>query len=176
MSYVPPPSIQRNAKSSKSVWLIVLFVGAAACFVLIVGAAVLYPVFAEANKRAKVATTVSTFHEGAYALLIYASAHDYRMPPHLSTIEDFSQATGGITHPGFYLKTSNPAGGLALPNPNLEGVDLNLIAEPERVAVIYETRDWGDGGRVTAFLDGQTKMVVPFDPATGLEVKLNPAP
>ena len=99
MAQFPPPAEQPK-KNTTVVVIVVLVVVVGFCFFIAIGAAILFPVFAQAKLAARKASTMATAKTLSLSLLMYSSDNDDRFPPQLSTSEDLLQVAEQYSPPG----------------------------------------------------------------------------
>jgi hypothetical protein len=123
-----------------------------------IGAAILFPVFAQAKLAAQKTVALSNAKQLSIAVLMYENDNDDRLPKANS-----QTAVRATIHP--YLKNDelwkspNPAKAEFLFNMALSGVNLTTLPDPANMPVIYESAPWADGTRVVAFADGHATRV-----------------
>ncbi|HXH62200.1 MAG TPA: hypothetical protein VNI20_12690 [Fimbriimonadaceae bacterium] len=173
MAQFPPPAEQPK-KNTTVVVIVVLVVVVGFCFFIAIGAAILFPVFAQAKLAARKASTMATAKSLSLSLLMYSSDNDDRFPPQLSTSEDLLQVAEQYSPPGrLDVSSKNPDGGGFLPNAQAAGVNLREVLTPGTSVLVYDSKPWKpDDGRVVGLMSGGAKYVRHFDPSTGLQVSL----
>lgn len=113
--------------------------------------------------------TMSNMKQIAVALQRYAVDNDGRLPAYFSTNEDLRVALASYDLRDGIFDGLNPDGGEIVPNPLLAGVSWSEVAEPENVALLYETVSWSRGRTFFALLDvsvrnASAESVVRLDP------------
>lgn len=166
MGAVPPPPIQPRTQPGKSntTLIVLLVVGIGMCLIVLVLAAILFPVFSQARVSAQRSVTMKQAADISRYLFIYAMDNDSRLPHEFVTDQDLTFAVsiyaGG---PGDMFYSHNPFGGQFMPNSHCAGIDLDTVVAPESTILIFESAPWDTGnGRVVSFLTGQVLYMKPF--------------
>lgn len=183
---LPPdlPPVKRS--NSHVIWVVVIVALAGFCIVaLLVGAAVLFPVFSQARSAAQTTACLSNVKQMAISQLMYSTDWDDRLPaakewqpatlPYIKKETVFHCPT---------LKLENPAAfGYAF-NRVLEKREISKIAVPDLMVMLFETGETGENvsggsdlqaqpgrhrrsggvGSVFGFLDGHAKLILDRDP------------
>ena len=115
--------------------------------------------------------SLSNIKQIALAALIYASDYDDHFPPRMDDPRFVEMVLGPyMRNPGLWRST-NPAGGIYLGNPEMSIVPATELVFPTDAVLFYEQNKWSDGRRAVAFGDGSARLRE-FDPTTGLAVEL----
>lgn len=133
----PEPPKQRN---NTLIWILVLgSLGLCLLLVIPIGAAILFPVFAQANQAAKKTATLSNGKQIGMALMQYAVDFDETFPkadvwcdaatPYLRDVAKFSAAVDAASPGGYDFAFAR-----GLSNKKLESV-----ATPESTALVFES-------------------------------------
>jgi hypothetical protein len=169
-----PPTVQQPKKSS-TLWIILIVLGVGLCFVAIIFAAILFPVFSQARQTALRSATLSNAKDISLAVLMYATDYDNVLPPAFATTEDLRSSVAAYSTMELDFTSKNPDGGEFLPNSLLQGVDTMFVFDPTQAVLVYESLQWKwKNGRVVAYLDGSALFVEDFDESAALPVEMVP--
>lgn len=153
MSHIPPvpPSYseqqeQQKKSNNKVLWIILGIVLGGSCFVCVILAAILLPVFTQAKKAAQVTQSISQIKQLATSMVIYAADYDDVLPiaeEWQDSILPYTKDEALFTPP----YESEP-GGYAF-NIALDSFSLTAIANPQFTPMLFETGEsgrnlWGD--------------------------------
>jgi len=124
--------------------------------VMAMSAAVLFPVFAKAREKARIAQSMSNLRQLAVAALIYAQDHD-RLPV-MNTAADIKAQLGGDLGGGDRLLISPRTNEPYEPNPTVSGKSPDAF-DAATMIVFYEKTAGADGSHCAAFLDGHVQVI-----------------
>lgn len=137
--YLPPvePPKQRN---NTLIWILVLgSLGLCLLLVIPIGAAILFPVFAQANQAAKKTATLVNAKQLSIGVMMYAVDFDDTFP-RADTWSDVAIAyVKDEAHFSAPVDTASPGGYDFAFAKGLSGKKLTAIADPNRVAMIFES-------------------------------------
>jgi hypothetical protein len=115
--------------------------------------------------------TLSNAKQLALATIMFASDNDDVLPYSKSS-RGAMKAIMPYIKDNEVIHTKNPNGGWFQYNMSVSGVSDTAAAEPSNTPLFYDSKEWPDGRRVVAFLDGHAKVVSKEDWA-GMQKYLN---
>ncbi len=136
-------------------WAIVLIILAILVPVgLLIGAALLFPVFAQAQNGAQMTRERGNLKFIGTAVLMYTADSDDVLPPDMSSARAAQPYLLPYTKDPAVFQPFNPKGGEFIGNPLLSGKSMSTINAPARTPMFYNSIPWpGDVANVL-YLDG----------------------
>ena len=155
----------RKASSAWVVAAIVVIGGCLGCGVI--GAAILFPVFASSKRAAQKTVQLSNLKQLATGMLIYSTDYDDRLPLHMESARTFGPALDPYVKNRSLFISTNPAGGEILGNKKLSGKPMNKLERPADTVMIYDSLPWSGEKALVAYTDGHATSSKPFSIAMG---------
>lgn len=168
----PPPQMMAPAKAIP--WALIIGFGlafvAAGCIIL---AAILFPVFVQANLAAKQTETLSRMKRIGVALNIYLADFDGRFPPDMSSAAAIQPAMRVYSRDVIY-ESLNPKSKEFLGNNLLSGASAIDVADPTRTVTLFDSAVWPNDKRIVGLVDGSARKVseTEFESAMGRAFEL----
>lgn len=149
-----PPVVKKTAPW---VWILVgLGVGCLACTG--VGAAILFPVFAQARIAAKQTITLSNLKQVGRAMLTYTSDFDDKFPPNMSTLSNAWPALQGYMRSAMPESQNNDHPEF-LGNEKLSAASRTAVVNPGKTLEFFDSAPWTNSKRVAVFVDGSARKI-----------------
>lgn len=158
VSPVAPPQA-RNSRTT--LYLVLGVLGLAGGCVVLILAAILFPVFASAKSAATKSATVSNVKQLSLGMILYASDADEHFPPDMTSAEAMRPAIAQYLPKEDVFKTLNPNGGEFLGDARLSGRSLDDLVSANMTIMLRESRAWPDGDVCVGKADGSAKRM-PF--------------
>lgn len=164
-----PPEPQALPKKNNTVLWVVLILGLGAlCLVVLVMAAVLFPVFSQAKFAAQRTSCRSSVKQWTVAAIMYAGDFDDRLPKADRWMDATESYMSEFKSCPIAFKESGPqAFGYGF-NDALSGMEISKIKEHSRTVMIFES--WGTGKNVHG---GEDELVLPGRHGTGSKAGSN---
>jgi len=155
------------------IYLIAAIVSAALVVPAVIGAAIMFPVFAKAREKARQTACLSNIKQLSLACLMYTSDYDERFPTAVDPKGFHDQIFPYVRNEGLFTCPSAPnEPGYAF-NPNLAGKSLEDIRNPGQVPMLWDagaqpggvtpvpgtTGGRHNGGDNVAYVDGHAKWL-----------------
>jgi hypothetical protein len=136
---------------------------------VVVLAAILFPIFASAKTAAKKAATLSNMKQLGTGLAIYLSDFDDVYPLRFASNDDLKEFLGPYTKDETLFSSSNPKGGVFLPNAKLQKYSATEVMDARNTIALFEEKMWSGEGKYYGFVDTHVKFLktevgVTFDP------------
>ncbi len=159
--YAMPPAPRQN-NTAKIVLIVLAVVFGGGIFLIAILAAILFPVFQKVRGNARLASCETNVQQIDLALFQYAQDHNGKFPPPAA----YKNAVFPyVKSEAIFHCPADKDGPVAYAlNANLQKVNLNDLAHPERVVTIYEGRNQmldfrHDGKAVVGFADGHDRAL-----------------
>jgi len=177
MAPVPPQyQAQPQTKKPNTALIVIIILVSGFCLIVLIFAAILFPVFSQARLAASKSATLSEAKSISLALAMYAAEHDETMPASFMSTQDLRAAAEPYNNPGaLTFLSKNPDGGEFLPNGLAEGLQMWRVVSPSEAILIYESVPWkSDNSRVVGRFDVSAKFIKEFDETTMLQFEVAP--
>ncbi len=112
----------------------------------------------EQSMASKKSASLSNAKQIALGVMMYSSDYDDAMPYVQSTRSLFGVIQPYVKNNNIY-RTLNPSGGSFLFNMDVSGILTTQVKNPATTVLCYDSREWPDGSRIVAFMDGSAKTV-----------------
>ena len=158
---VPPPSPKNNTTQIVLIVLAVVFGGG--IFLIAILAAILFPVFQKARDNARLASCESNVNQIELGMLQYTQDHNGALPPSAAAYK--AAVFPYIKSESVFHYPADPSGPVEYAvNANLQGKNLDNLAHPAQVVLVYEGQDQAlnfqhDGKAVVGFADGHVRAL-----------------
>jgi len=106
------------------------------------------------------AVAISNTKQVALGMMMYASDYDNDFPYVQSTKGAYELISPYVKDREVF-NLHNPIGSKLIFNMAIAGVNLSSVQVPAETILFYEDKQWADGTRIVAFLDGNAKAVTP---------------
>ncbi len=162
--YVMPPAPQQN-NTAKIVLIVLAVVFGGGIFLIAILAAILFPVFQKVRGNARLSACLSNVRLIELGMVQYTQDHNGKLPPSAAKYQQ-AISSYGISPQFFHCPAAESGENDYAMNANLQGIDLDNLANPRKVVLIYEgqnqTLDFRhDGKTVIGFADGHDKALTP---------------
>lgn len=166
MSSMPPPmqpeqpqqaQYQPPKKNNSVLWIVLAVVGIGGCFFLMIVAAIVFPVFAQARLAAVRTMSLSHIKQLATATLVYTTDYDDRLPADMSSYQVVDTELEKYWHDARFSPTEMIPGEHATPNAALAGTKTTDSLQPDTVELYTFSSPKIRGYEIKAFLDGHAK-------------------
>ena len=134
----PEPQAVPPKKSNTVLWVVLILGVGGLCFVVIVMAAILFPVFSQARLSAQRTSCLSSTKQWAFANIMYAADFDDRFPMAKGWMDQFEVHTPGS--PLVVKEFGGQAQGYGF-NDSMASLPMAKVKEPERTILIFESAD-----------------------------------
>lgn len=154
----PEPQAIPPKKSNTVLWVVLILGVGGLCFLIIVMAAILFPVFSQARLSAQRTACLSKVKMQSTALLMYAAENDDHFPPAKSWMDktaDYASGDSAFQCPIVVKDSGEGAFGFGF-NEALSGLATTKIKDEERTVAVFESKDTGRNA-----LGGEQDVVVP---------------
>ena len=105
-----------------------------------------------------VAQTSSNLKQCAVGCLMYCSDFD-DVFPYSPNIASLQKVTAPYLRSAAVWKSFNPKSSSFAFNTAVGGANMSSIPQPAQLLILYDSKPWPDGRRVTAFVDGHVKPI-----------------
>ena len=166
----PEPQAISPKKSNTVLWVVLILGIGGLCLVILILAAVLFPVFSKARFAVQQNKCLSNIRLTGFSLVLYRADYDDRLPPAVAWM-DSADAYGGSRFRMGCPIVEREAGPQAFGygfNDALSGIGSSKIKEPERTVMIFESL--GTGKNVHG---GEDELVLPGRHGTGSKAGSN---
>ncbi len=154
--YYQQPQFQQPKKSNVGL-IVAIVLGAGACLVVPIFAAILFPVFAQAKLSAKKSDALSNIKQSATSVLIYQADHDDLFPPNMGDSDSLKTSLDGYLNDygsGWEILKTPTEG-----NPNLSGKNSVDIRNAQSTIMLYCIPKELSGKAVLAAADSSARAV-----------------
>lgn len=146
-NYSPPPQAQVPPKRSNTVlWVVIILgVGGLCMVAILVGAAILFPVFSQARLSAQKTACLSNVKQQALGLIMYAGDNNDRFPPAKSWMDKTGEYAGGedtFRCPIVSKDVGAEAYGYGF-NESLSQFVMSKVQSPEDTVSVFESQRTG---------------------------------
>ena len=164
----PYPSFDPPRKSISPMAIVLIIFGVMGLCVVVL-AAILFPIFASAKAAAKKAATLSNMKQVGTGLAMYLTDHDEVYPSRFGSNNDLKEFLMPYVKNDGSFTSSNPNGGVFLPNGKLQKFSLNDVVDARNTIALFEENMWPNEGKFYGFVDTHAKFLktesgTTFDP------------
>lgn len=148
----------KTRKVSPLVWVLVGL--CAVCLPCIaVFAALLFPVFSQANVAAKMTRTMSTLKSTGIAVSLYQTDFDDKFPPKMDNVSSAWPYIRSYAKAVDVPQSMNSLGAEFNGNSGLAGQPVTKITAPQRTFVFFDSSAWQNNKRIVLYADTSVKKI-----------------
>ena len=157
-----PPVASPPARNNRAtMWIVLGVLGLAGSCVVLILAAILFPVFAQARLAARRTQGLSGMKRLGVGVLLYTADADDAFPPEMASAKAMEPWIGPYVKDPALFRSKNPAGGEILGDARLGGKKETALAEAGRTITLHDGKPWADGKAPVGLADGSARRV-PF--------------
>jgi hypothetical protein len=158
--YAAPVEAPKKTSTGWLIAAVVVIAGCAGCGV--VGAAILFPVFAQSKEAARRTAALSNIKQLSTAMIMYASDYDDRYPLAMDSARTFGPVINAYVRNRSMFMSMNPAGGEIMGNKRLSGKPMEKLLYPAETVAIYDSLPWRDNKGLVGYADGHALLRDPY--------------
>jgi hypothetical protein len=162
-AYAAPVEAPRKGSTGWVVAAVVVIAGCGGCGV--VGAAILFPVFASSKEAARKTAALSNIKQVSLGIVMYTGDHNERFPLAMDSARTFGPVIDPYVKNRALFMSMNPAGGEILGNKKLSGKRFDKVVDAAQTIMIYDSLPWRGEKALVGYTDGHARASEPYGSA-----------